>query len=70
MPDTPDQARSLAIPDLRVAIEEAARVCKISRSQIYKEIKAGKLPVKIAAGRRYILAADLWTYYLQMQIGE
>jgi len=61
-PAPPNAGRLHDVEPIALRIKDAVRVSGLSRSTIYEEIAARRLPAIKAAGRRLILTADLAAY--------
>lgn len=59
---TPSAALAVSIPD-------AAKLVGFSRAKIYREINAGRLPVRKAGHRTLIRVADLQAYIDELPAG-
>ena len=53
---------------LAYTIKEAVAVSPLSRSTLYEDIAAGKLPARKRGGRTFIMRADLEDYLKAMPV--
>jgi excisionase family DNA binding protein len=56
------QHASVALPNLRFDVDEAARILRISRAQLYNRIQEGSLKRQKDGSRTYITHAELERY--------